>query len=344
MTPAEALRSANVRAFLAALKFGEGTSGPNGYRTMFGGELFDNNFVDHPRKAITKTLGGKPITSTAAGAYQHLSRTWDAQVKQWHFPDFSPESQDQAAAALIMGRGAMPALLAGRVEEAARLCNREWASLPESPYGQPTVTMAQFVKHYTDAGGSLTAQSEEKPVLPFLPIALSALFEVIPPLLKTLGSGTERSEKNIKAAEFVVGVAKTAVNAVNEQDLVDKLKNDPAAVAQVREAIERQWFVIVDMADVTEARKADLAFVQSGARFWYSPAFWIAVLLLPLVYMLVGAVVGIWGVGFSQDVRSTLAGSISGLIVGSLVGFYYGGVAAGNTTNGMRKTDASPTA
>jgi len=338
MTPAEALRSPNVRAFLAALRYGEGTSGPDGYRIMFGGERFDNNFADHPRRAITKGMAGKQYTSTAAGAYQFLERTWDGLVKQYHFPDFSPESQDQAAAALIMGRGAMPALLAGRVEEAVKLCNREWASLPGSPDGQPVVTLEQFTKHYTDAGGSLSPQPEEKPVLPFILAALPALFNAVPPLIAALGTGTERSEKNLKAVSAVVEIAKTAVGAVNEQQLVEKLQSDPAAAAAVREAVEKQWFAIVEIAGVPEARKADLAFAQSGAKFWFSPAFWVAVLLLPLVYMIVGAVVGWWGAEFSQDVRSALAGSISGLIVGSIVGFYFGGVASSD--NGMRKTDA----
>ena len=62
-----ALKHPNVQAFLKMLRYGEGTSGVNGYRVMFGGQLFDNGFADHPRKAISANLGGKPITSTAAG-------------------------------------------------------------------------------------------------------------------------------------------------------------------------------------------------------------------------------------------------------------------------------------
>jgi len=334
MTPAEALRSANVRAFLAALRFGEGTSGPDGYRTLFGGELFENGFVDHPRRAVTRGS----LTSTAAGAYQFLSRTWDGLVKRYVFPDFSPESQDLGAAALVMGRGVIPALLAGRLDEAVRLCNREWASLPGSPYGQPVVTLAQFTKHYTEAGGSLLPQPEEKPVLPFILAALPALFEAVPKLVEALGSGTERSEKNLKAVTAVVEIAKTAVGAVNEQQLVEKLQSDPASVAAVREAVEKNWFTIVDIAGVPEARKADLAFVTSGAQVWRSPAFLIALLLLPLVYMIVGSVVGLFGEGFSPDVRAAIANGIVGLILGSIVGFYYGGVAA--NSSGTRKTDA----
>ena len=42
---------------------------------------------------------------------------------------------------------------AGRIEAAIAKCNREWASLPGSPYGQPTRTMAQALATYDAAGG-----------------------------------------------------------------------------------------------------------------------------------------------------------------------------------------------
>jgi len=334
MMLAEALKSPNVRAFLKALRYGEGTSGPDGYRIMFGGERFDNNFVDHPRRSITKGMVGKQYTSTAAGAYQFLERTWDGLVKQYRFPDFSPESQDLGATALIMGRGAIPALLAGRLADAVRLCNREWASLPGSPDGQPTVTLEQFTKLYTDAGGSLLPNPEEKPVVPFLLAALPALLEAVPKLAAVFGSGTDRSDKNVKAIEVAVEVAKTAVGAVNEQDLVEKLQKDPAAAPMVREAVEAQWFTIVDTAGVPEARKADLAFVQSGVPAYKSPVLIVTVLLLPVLYAIVGAVVGVWGAPFSDDVRSALAGSVAGAIIGGITGYFYG-----TSASSQRKTE-----
>nr|HMN83159.1 hypothetical protein [Burkholderiaceae bacterium] len=50
-----------IRAFLQALRLGEGTKGANGYRTLYGGSLFES-FARHPHKPI-KAAG---ITSTAA--------------------------------------------------------------------------------------------------------------------------------------------------------------------------------------------------------------------------------------------------------------------------------------
>lgn len=130
-----AQQNPNVSAFLTLIRTGEGTLGANGYRTLYGGGLFDS-FADHPRVKVA--AGG--ITSTAAGAYQILSRTWDEMRAKYGLPDFSPASQDAAAVGLIRRRGALADVIAGRFDAAIRKCNREWASLPGSPYGQPTLT------------------------------------------------------------------------------------------------------------------------------------------------------------------------------------------------------------
>lgn len=144
-----ALRNENVRAFLTMLRLGEGTKGPDGYRTMFGGELFENNYADHPRRPVRRGT----LVSTAAGAYQFLERTWDALVKQYGFADFSPANQDLGGVALIAGRGALADVIAGRFDVAVAKCAKEWASLPGSPYGQPTVTLARALEEYEACGG-----------------------------------------------------------------------------------------------------------------------------------------------------------------------------------------------
>lgn len=144
------LTNRNLRAFLRAIRFAEGTAGADGYRMHFGGSLFAS-FADHPRRAITARLGGREITSTAAGAYQFLERTWDD--VRGSLPDFSPASQDMAAARLIRRRGALGDVYAGRFAEAVRKCAREWASLPGSPYGQPTKTLDALAGVYLSNGG-----------------------------------------------------------------------------------------------------------------------------------------------------------------------------------------------
>lgn len=146
------VRHPNVRALLAVIRRGEGTADAAGYRRMFGGELFDS-YADHPRKRITKTLGGKAITSTAAGAYQFLASTWDETARALGLQDFSPASQDLAAVGRIAARGALDDTKAGRLDAALPKIAKEWASMPGSPYGQPTISTAAAWATFANAGG-----------------------------------------------------------------------------------------------------------------------------------------------------------------------------------------------
>lgn len=139
----------NVQAFLRVIRRGEGTAGPDGYRTLFGGGLF-NGYADHPRIKVSKS----GYTSTAAGAYQFLSSTWDETKRVMGLPDFSPASQDRGAVGRIVYRGALADVKAGRFEQAIRKVAREWASMPGSPYGQPVISMTTAKNTYAAAGGA----------------------------------------------------------------------------------------------------------------------------------------------------------------------------------------------
>lgn len=147
------LEHPNLRAFLMMIRAGEGTADANGYRRLFGGALFDD-YADHPRTRVTRRAGAGTLTSTAAGAYQILAKTWDSYRAAWGLTDFSPPSQDAFAVGLIRQRGALADVLSGRFAEAIRKCAKEWASLPGSPYGQPTKTLAQARAVYEQHGGT----------------------------------------------------------------------------------------------------------------------------------------------------------------------------------------------
>lgn len=148
----------NVAAFLRAIRMAEGTADPDGYRRIVGGQLF-TSYTDHPRKLVRLPRYG--FSSSAAGAYQILTRTWDDVRSKLHLPDFSPASQDEAAVALIARRGALEDVKAGRIKEAVRKCNKEWASLPGSPYEQPTVRTARFMQEYEKyAADKVLAENE----------------------------------------------------------------------------------------------------------------------------------------------------------------------------------------
>lgn len=151
----EASEHPNMKAFLWMIRTGEGTAHDQGFNFLFGSSLKNNlrftDFSKHPN--IHRPFG--KTTSTAAGAYQFLYRTWVEVAKKLGLKDFSPESQTIGAVEKIRERGAYQLVMEGKFEEAVKKCAREWASLPFSPYGQPTKTIAQATKTYLNAGGTI---------------------------------------------------------------------------------------------------------------------------------------------------------------------------------------------
>jgi muramidase (phage lysozyme) len=141
----------NLKAFLITIQYAEGTFGKDGYRKLYGGEFF-SDLSRHPN--IAKTKWG--ITSTAAGAYQILNKTWQDIQKRLKLPDFGPLSQDKAAIELIKRRKALEDVLAGRFAQALEKCRREWASLPGAGYNQNEKSKSSLLAVYKIAGGTIS--------------------------------------------------------------------------------------------------------------------------------------------------------------------------------------------
>lgn len=160
------MRQNNLRAFLQAIRLGEGTSGPNGYRTLCGGGLFDS-YAAHPAALGWRGLPlsdsvcagagyGPGCVSTAAGAFQINKPTWNRVSAKLGLTNFDEASQDAAAIELISEKGALGDVLAGRVAEAVGKVRKVWASLPGANYaGQRMVTQSAFNQVYQQAGGVL---------------------------------------------------------------------------------------------------------------------------------------------------------------------------------------------
>lgn len=71
--------------------------------------------------------------STAAGGFQLIVPTWQRlRSKGTYLPDFSRESQIEAAKRLLIEIGAMRYLLGGEIEKAIAAASSQWASLPGS--------------------------------------------------------------------------------------------------------------------------------------------------------------------------------------------------------------------
>ncbi len=143
------LNHPSVRAFLDVIAYAEGTYGPDGYRMLFGGDLF-SSYRDHPRIIIAAPSRGRQLCSSAAGRYHFLERTWDDIAPSINARDFSPRNQDKAALEILRTKGALSDILTNNPEYAIRKLNRMWASFPGSPYGQPTKPMRDLACFYRE--------------------------------------------------------------------------------------------------------------------------------------------------------------------------------------------------
>lgn len=131
---------AKHRAILDTIAFTEGTAGTcgeDGYNTGFAYHCFAS-CAKHPN--IVWSSGG--YRSSAAGRYQFLNTTWAG----LGLGAFSPKNQDIGGLKLVARRGVtLPtdrALTATEFSIAMKKLSYEWASLPFSPYGQPTKSLA----------------------------------------------------------------------------------------------------------------------------------------------------------------------------------------------------------
>lgn len=143
------------------------------YNVRYGGkgDVTFQGFGDHPRIAEPITSGpdvGK--TSTAAGRYQFIQGTWDAQAKKLGLKDFSPANQDAAAWDLAQteyknktGKDLLTVLRSGdaaAINDVPRQLSGQWSSLPGGR--QPAGGGAPFVSNLAAADRDLHLTPEEK--------------------------------------------------------------------------------------------------------------------------------------------------------------------------------------
>lgn len=158
-----AVNDANVKALQIAIRKCEGTDAPGGYNYLFGSSPHnDRRFTDmsrHPNQKFPFSGG----VSDAAGAYQIMYATEQGLIKQLisygmseaDAANFDAPTQDLKCVLLFSNRNCCQKVIDGDFDEAISILNKEWASLPGSPYGQPVKTMEQVTGFYTDAGGTI---------------------------------------------------------------------------------------------------------------------------------------------------------------------------------------------
>lgn len=201
-----------IQNALRVIRFAEGTErgGPDSYRVMFGGGLAPD-LKRHPDKVIK---GGK-YASAAAGAYQFMPFTWEAQAKALGLSDFGPQSQDLAAVRLMRNRlmpiGGLSVLeKEGFSPRVSAALAPEWASLPtekgQSYYGQPVKKLSDLQKLYNQPSQmSSTGQTQGQEV------SSSGLFEGL------MAALSENKTKDVSVEDLV------------KQRLISQVLNPPAA-------------------------------------------------------------------------------------------------------------------
>ncbi len=214
----------------------------------------------------------------------------------------------------------MPGLVRRRAEEKAMFLSG--GSLNTSP--EP-VQKTPETEHVKEAHVALPA---------ILAALLPSLIQVVPKLGKMFGSGSDVSERNVAAVTMAMDVAKEALGAKSAQEAIETALADPEAAQQVRQAVESRWLELSEAGGdgIAGARKADAEARASAESVWKSPSFWFLVFAMPLVYMIVGSVVGWWGSEWPSDVRAALATAVVSLVVGGAAGYYWGQTTSRNRT------------
>lgn len=177
-----------------------------------------------------------------------------------------------------------------------------------------------------------TPPQKEDPMAPFVIPAVIELAKLIPKLGGMFG-GSEVAQRNVAAAGVVVNAVTAAVGAANAQEAVEKIAADPAAREAANKAVEGVWYQISEAGGggIDGARKADAA--QSDGKPWQSPVLWVTVMLVPMVYIALYAV--LFREGFSNDIKAMVLGAIFGcLLTGGIQAYFYG-----TSASSQRKTE-----
>lgn len=139
------IKRLRVKAFLDMIAWGEtGRIDRKGYNTLvFKGKF--RNFSKHPKIKRCAPINRRIVCSTAAGRYQVLDFIWDRLKYKLRLKDFSPVSQDKIALHLIIQKGALADVKAGRFEKAVCKVGSVWTSMPcGNNYRQNPKSMRQL--------------------------------------------------------------------------------------------------------------------------------------------------------------------------------------------------------
>lgn len=160
----ELLKNPNIWACLQMLSKSEGTNGDYSkmvYGVVTSSPLYPSlvgkrnvkipNLNRFPQILVKVNSAG--LSSSAAGKYQILRKTYNGLSIALGLTDFSENTQNLMAVELIRQRGGIPFLLKGDIKGALDKIKGEWASIAGAGYGQGENSIATLTKYFNDALG-----------------------------------------------------------------------------------------------------------------------------------------------------------------------------------------------
>jgi lysozyme len=228
----------------------------------------------------------------------------------------------------------MPGLSRRRAAEAklfAQSTEKPIDGVSEKPTQLPTP------EHMSETSVQMLPVQEQPmpaPLIPILAAVLPSLIRSIPDFGKLFSSGSEVSERNVKAVEMAVGIVQEAVGARNAQEAAEIVASDPAQAEVAQEAVRARWHELTEVGGgIESARKADVAFVAAGSNPLSSPAFLISLVLLVMPMMLLGDVFFFHPGAYDGPLRTQIVTGV--LMVIAIVGGYW----LGSSFGSAKKTD-----
>jgi muramidase (phage lysozyme) len=140
-------------------------------------------------------------------------------------------------------------------------------------------------------------------------------------------------ERNVGLVTEILNTIQKATGAPSHIEALAAVASDPQAKATADTALA-PYYAMVEAGGggIEGARKADLDFVRSSDTIWRSPSFVIGLMLMPIVYMITVSITlkFDWLAEWNAEARSGLANLMVGMILGGLIGYYYGQITSRN--------------
>ena len=224
--------------------------------------------------------------------------------------------------------------LASQIDAGAPITPAPIPAQPPAPAAPPATQSSETSFGPRIPAGESGDAPENNMAPALIPLAIDAIGELVPSLIRTFGSGSQMAERNAKAAELAVAVAKKAAGAVNEQDLIEKLKTDPATQAAVKVAVTERLGDILDLmvraAETDEKMRAgaldrNLQLAKATGGRWLYLLGGISILTVVFAFSVVWQVLfGDKAHLFSEGVKMLLIGQVVLATVALVFAFLFG--------------------